>query len=106
LKKIDFLEPDTLKEFFAGFVSLFLVAGLVVLAIVDREIPPSLSMALGSSMTWLFIRTAERSSNQTSFQPPELAHDRVQAWGPANCAEIAPLSNAESVGRRSPSEYR
>jgi len=51
-------EVITAQDLAAALVSLFLVAGIVVLAGLGREIPPSLTMVLGSSTTWLFIRTA------------------------------------------------
>lgn len=48
----------TFQDMTASLVSLVLVIGLLVLAFLDRPIPPSLTVALGSATTWLFIRAA------------------------------------------------
>jgi len=48
----------TAQDVAAALVSFLLVAGIVLLAALDKPIPPSLTMILGSSTTWLFMRTA------------------------------------------------
>lgn len=42
----------------AAIVSIIIVIGVVVLAVVGRQVPDGLDTALGASMTWLYVRTA------------------------------------------------
>lgn len=93
-------EQDT----FAGLISLCLVGAVSVLALLDREIPPSLTMALGSAMTWLFIRTADARSEDTTYLPPELRSAKIEAWRESLLADLAESSLAERVQGRSPSD--
>jgi len=42
----------------AAIVSILIVLGVVVLSVLSRPVPSGLELALGSSITWLYVRSA------------------------------------------------
>jgi len=59
----------SLQDLAAASVSVILSIGLVALSLLEKEVPASLAYALGSSTTWLFVRTVQRAA--TNGYPPE-----------------------------------
>jgi len=51
--------PYSLQDATAALVSVVIILGVVVLAVLERPIPPELGPPLGGAVTWLFIRSAQ-----------------------------------------------
>jgi len=47
----------------AALVAIILAMGVVVLAVLDHDIPPEIAGPLGASTTWLFVRSVQVGSN-------------------------------------------
>lgn len=52
----------TLQDLTAAIVAIVLCVGSVALAILQRPFPPELNVALGSALTWVFVRSMAGSS--------------------------------------------
>jgi len=50
----------------AALVSIALVIGVIVLGVTNKEIPDILNIALGSSATWLFARSAQQFNDHVT----------------------------------------
>jgi len=59
----------SIQDLAAGFVSGLAVGGIIVLAALHIDPPPSLPMVLGSAMTWLFIRSTHTPTPETTPPP-------------------------------------
>jgi hypothetical protein len=68
------------QDLAASLVSVLLAIGVVLLAFAGKEVPAELGMALGSAITWLFVRSAQRAEhtqarylarNGRQIDPPE-----------------------------------
>jgi len=46
------------QDYSAAIVSITVVLGVVLLAVIGRAVPDVLNTALGASLTWLYVRTA------------------------------------------------
>jgi len=55
----------------AALVSVALVIGVIVLGVANKEIPDILNIALGSSATWLFARSAQQFNGHPTDSRPE-----------------------------------
>lgn len=103
MRKVTY-SAEFLKSTFAGLVALFLTLGLILLAALGRDIPPSLSMALGSAMTWLFIHATESTNGGPTARNKPASDDRIEAWILPETTRQRTALSPESVGRRSPPE--
>jgi len=58
------------QDIAACIVAVILMAGLIVLAVLDKEIPPEMGIASGSAITWLFVRSAQVAEKQANGHTP------------------------------------
>jgi len=82
----------SIQDLAAMFVSILLTIGLIYLAVLSREIPPSLTMALGSSTTWLFIRATNPPMRMQATNVPSAAGAAQDAYYAFPAKDSEPLS--------------
>lgn len=99
----------SLQDFTAMIVSLILATGMVALAFSTRDVPPALTMALGSAMTWLFIRTTSTkppAGDTTTVESSGATETTVKPMGPSFMSLVAAEYEERYGTERGRSLYR
>jgi len=72
----------------AAMVALLLVAAVSGLALLDRPIPSELSVALGSAVTWLFVRSTQVAEQATNGRSAPEVPARVVWPTPTTAGDV------------------